>query len=51
MPVESQHYLDDSGNPNNWQIDEIRRAVQEADRDEFASDEEVLQIFAGLTRL
>ncbi len=51
MLVKSQDYLDDSGDLNNWQIDEIRRAVQEADRDEFASDEEVQQIFARLTRL
>jgi predicted transcriptional regulator len=50
MPVESQDYLDES-HLNNWQIEEIRRAIHEADRDEFASDEEVQQIFARLTRL
>jgi predicted transcriptional regulator len=50
MPVKSQDYLDDSGDLNNWQIEEIRRAIQEADREEFASDEEVRQTFQRLTR-
>jgi predicted transcriptional regulator len=50
MLAKSQDNLDDSGDLNNWQIDEIKRAVQEADRKEFASDEEVQQTFQRLTR-
>jgi hypothetical protein len=50
MLVKSQNYLDDSGDLNNWQIDENRKAVQEADRSQFASDEEVQQTFQRLTR-
>ena len=51
MLVKSQDYLDDSGDLNNWQIKEIKKAIIEADRDEFASDKEVQQVFARLTRL
>ncbi|MFI5111442.1 MAG: hypothetical protein ACHP9S_01345 [Terriglobales bacterium] len=50
MPVESQDYLDDSGNLHNWQIEEVKKAIIEADRGEFASDEEVRQTFQRLTR-
>ena len=47
MPVES---LTDESDLNDWQIEEIRRAIREADREEFASDEEVQQTFQRLTR-
>jgi hypothetical protein len=50
MLVKSQDYPDDSGNLNNWQIDEIKKVITEADGDEFASDEEVQQTFQRLTR-
>jgi predicted transcriptional regulator len=29
--------------PQQWQIEEIKKAIDEADRDEFASDQEVEQ--------
>jgi predicted transcriptional regulator len=33
-----------------WQIEEIRKAIAEADAGDFASDQEVDQMFAELTR-
>jgi len=33
-----------------WQIEEIKKALDEADRGEFASDEEVEQTLKRLTR-
>jgi predicted transcriptional regulator len=33
-----------------WQIEEIRKAIAEADAGDFASDEEVDQMFAELSR-
>lgn len=32
---------------NEWQVDEIREALTEAERGEFASDAEVKRFFAG----
>lgn len=32
---------------NEWQVGEIRKALEEADRGEFASDTEVKQFFDG----
>jgi predicted transcriptional regulator len=33
-----------------WQIEEIEKAIEEADRGEFASDEEVERMFNELTK-
>jgi predicted transcriptional regulator len=33
-----------------WQIEEVERGIEEADRGEFASDEEVEAMFARWTR-
>ncbi len=33
-----------------WQLDEIRKAIAEADAGDFATDEEVERMFAELTR-
>ena len=33
-----------------WQVDEIKKAIAEADAGEFASDEEVEELFAKWTR-
>jgi len=33
-----------------WQIEEIKKAIMEADAGDFASDEEVQSMFAELTR-
>jgi RHH-type transcriptional regulator, rel operon repressor / antitoxin RelB len=34
---------------NEWQIEEIRKALQEADRGEFASDEQVRRVMSKWT--
>ena len=34
---------------NDWQIEEIRREIEEADRGEFASDEEVRELLKAWT--
>lgn len=35
---------------NEWQIDEIRKGIQEADRGEFADDREVERVVSKWTR-
>ncbi|MBZ5566790.1 MAG: hypothetical protein LAN64_02950 [Acidobacteriia bacterium] len=49
MPVKPPDYLDESDHLDNWQIEEIKKAIIEADRGEFASDEEAQQIFQRLS--
>ena len=51
MRSESQDYLDESGDLDHWQIEEIKKAIIEAERGDFASVEEVQQTFRRLTRL
>jgi predicted transcriptional regulator len=36
--------------PAQWQIEEIKKGLDEADRGEFASDEEVEQVLTRWTR-
>jgi predicted transcriptional regulator len=40
----------ESENLDQWQIEEIKKALDEADRGEFASDEEVKQVLKRWTR-
>jgi predicted transcriptional regulator len=37
------------GSLHDWQIEEIRRGIEEADRGEFASDEEVRELLKAWT--
>ena len=40
--------VDPSSSIEDWQLDEIWKGLQEAEADDFASDEEVAEVFSRL---
>jgi hypothetical protein len=50
MPTESDESRE-FADLDRWQVEEIKKAIDEADRGEFASEEEVERLLKRLTRV